>query len=76
VDLSTGAKVIPYYEFATGQSNATSTNPSPSFVTSTVNGFSLSSLGWFAVVNLGFFGNSGQSAFLLRKKWNISFQRI
>ncbi|MDR2540723.1 MAG: phosphodiester glycosidase family protein [Candidatus Peribacteria bacterium] len=71
VDLSTGAKVIPYYEFASGQSNATSTNPSPGFVKSVVNDFSLSSLGWFSVVNLGFFGWTNQSSFLLRKNGTL-----
>jgi hypothetical protein len=71
VDLSTGAKVIPYYEFASGQGNATSTNPSPSFTKSSVNSFSLSSLGWFSVVNLGFFGWTNQSSFLLRKNGTL-----
>lgn len=71
VDLSTGAKIIPYYEFASGQGNATSVNPSPGFVKSVINDFSLSSLGWFSVVNLGFFGWTNQSSFLLRKNGTL-----
>ena len=57
VDLSKGAKVLPYYEFATGNTNATENNPDPCFQLKRISNFDLESLNWFAVSNLNFFGD-------------------
>lgn len=67
VDLSTGAKVVPYYEFQTGQTNATSTNPNPKFLGHLVSDFNMTSLGWYSVTNLGFFDGTKHLSFMLRK---------
>jgi hypothetical protein len=82
VDLSTGAKVLPYYEFASGYSNATVSNPDPRFVKNTVSTFNLSSLQWYAVTNFGFFGDrtdqsgtysytNDHASFLLKKNGTV-----
>lgn len=67
VDLEAGGQVIPYYEFSSGHSNATSSLPSPSFQLKRVNDMNLSSMGWAGVVNFGFYGHINQSSFLLKK---------
>lgn len=71
VDLQAGGQVIPYYEFASGNGNATYAKPSPSFQLKRVNDFNMASLGWFAVANFGFFGYTNQSSFLLRKNGTL-----
>jgi hypothetical protein len=62
VDLSTGAKVLPYYEFKSGHGNATTSNPDPRFEKMLVSTFNLSSLQWYAVTNFGFFGDRSDDA--------------
>lgn len=82
VDLSTGAKVAPYYELASGETTATSSNPDPRFKKFQLSYFNMSSLNWFAVTNLSFFGDrhtasSGysytkdHSSFVLKKNGTI-----
>ena len=70
VDLEAGGQVIPYYEFSSG--GPSSSNPSPVFNRKLVQNFNMSSLGWFAVANFGFFDmDLNTSAFLLKKNSSL-----